>query len=270
MTSWSAEQIARLKTLCRLYTVKRIAVELGRPYEQVRHQIRKQGFKTQVPWKRDSMDSKRMVEYSLKHGIKAAAEKYGVSLHVVKNNRKAHKKRLARFSKAYSEKELLKLRDICFAHAHSVGKHDLAEDFSSWVMVRVLSNPYKRFHSVRHLWGNYWGSQFGASDVKKQATLHSQQIVEDLYEDGGNTPKGIILAAPDTQGVPEVIRIANELDLKPIHRAVLILVAHYGFSFAQLSTILGYSEAIVATEFSRVCRQLKSLGITREEIGDVA
>lgn len=230
------EEITQLKDLCNSkLTAKQIAEKLGKSYNEIRYQIRRNHLSTTVPWERDLTEARKIARYSDKHGIKSACIKYKLPVHTIKNIRSRVRKKSSEVSPKYLE--TIRKRAILFGHTKQLG--ELSQDFASYCVIRAIEAGKKI--CIDYCYKDYRDKEFGNIDfvpgeAKRLAFKNSIEIGEDVEE--GQMQ---IASEESIYEDKRIIRIANQLKLKQENRIFFILRYHYGFNLLDLAYLFNLS-----------------------------
>lgn len=265
---WTQEEIEQLKLLAQKNTTPKICEILGRSHDEVRYQLRKNGISTHVPWERAFEELSAIYRYSDNHGCKEAAKHFGLSVEVVKNIRRRYMKEVKKFGQSISEGALQRLRKLAMAYAGSKGRAEYAEDFASYCTIyrlthRSLNLEWAFVNFLRETFGN---TRTGSGSLETRSNLHGIPISEEPFNEDGS-PAGIQIEDTEQGGDSiAALRLADELHLKEIDRAIFILYFHFGFLQREIGQVFGISESRVNQIMKALFIKLKKRGLNTSDI----
>jgi len=250
--NWTDEQIAELRALAKLHPLPTIVEKLGRPYQQVRYQIRKLGLSTQPLGKRALKDVAEIRKYSDRHGVKAAAEHFGLTKGIVQNARRRYVREMKEIGTEFSAEQVQKLRKAAFYWAVKKGRADLGEDFGSFAVIQRLTHEGI---NLKFAWGNFMNQTFGdTTNEKGLAQRQSQYRTVEITDspDFDSPHPGIQVAGDDPrerEGQLSFDALANRYSLIDRHRIIFFLHYKWGMGQSEMAEVLDCAQ-------TRVCQLL--------------
>ncbi len=172
------EKLAELKELLGTKTIKDLAIHFGMEESALRWQIRKHGLKAPVPWARPWKEVKSISLHASRYGITSASEHFGITRDIVKNVSRRYRDNRLKYVRGLIPEELNLKRKQAVGFAWKNGHANIAEDFGSYVMIKMLSTGSCNFkfllpNFLKETFGNY---NSAPGKLKMQATSNGVDI----------------------------------------------------------------------------------------------
>jgi len=265
MGPWTEDEINRLRELVKVKTLPHIATDLGRDAQQVRYQIRKLGLSTKVPWERPITEVRKIKKFSDTHGVRAAAEKFKLTVDVVKNIRRRHVREMDTIVDELNPEALMKLRKRAAWHATAKGRPEHGEDFGSMAVIRRMTHET---FNLDYLWIEYLRETFGNTKTDKglaevMARARTVEVNED--PDFESESPGIQVAGVDGReviGTPSFEALAVRYKFKDDNRTIFFLHFQWGMSQDEIATILDVTPSRISQKITNIMLKVKSTPVS--------
>jgi hypothetical protein len=251
LNNWTDEQNAELRQLCREHSLPTIVERLGRPYHQVKYQIRKLGLHTQAVGERPFKVVAEIKRYSDRHGNKAAAAHFNLSHHVIQNIRRRYLREVKQTGEDLSPESILALRRRASWLAIRKGRPSEKDDFASYCVLHRLTHPGS-FVRVEHHWQNFSKQQYGdpsSRPGRNEWRANSRYLEITDAPDFDSPHPGIQVAGEDArEGEGEISfgGLAKRHGLTGIERTLFLLYYKWGLVHAEIAEVLDLSEARIS------------------------
>lgn len=255
--TWTDEEVKKLKQLTRTHTTQRIADELGKPFSEVRYQIRKHSLKTKPANERSFKDARKIFDHSEKYGCRLTAGEFGLSIDAVKSIRRSYKKKTLARNEEHSGDKLQKYWQQARYYANQMGWPHYSQDFASYVVIQKITNPERKLQ-FKHLLIDFMRQEFGemrTESGKAEAFANHTSVAI-----GHENPDGSIIDIPDKPAddwFKELIAVITEKDFTERERACFLLVAWSGFSQREVAIIFGVTESMIAHHIYSIHKKIR-------------
>lgn len=163
--------------------------------------------------------SRQIKKFSDKHGIKQTC----ISFNLTKDQVKNHRRKIIAKARQLGNEYLEKLRRNAKNHAIRMGYFNHADDFASYCVVNAMET------------GSMIKLKTALPSYLKQESKNpiGNYTFQDVDQNGEQSE---FVSVPQTQLMNRsVIRIANQLNVSRIERAIFILIYEYGFSDMEIA-----------------------------------
>jgi DNA-directed RNA polymerase specialized sigma24 family protein len=248
--------IEKIKKLASTKNKKEIAKELCITVDAVRYHCKKHGIKCVNPMEgRSFREMERIVSLAKELGVRGAAEKLGVSIHVIKNVSRRFKKKLAEQKKEINDKTIEDMRRVAIWYCNKKGYYNDAEDFAQWVCLEYLRGRRNSF--VAQLWVDYMRKKNGRAcdDTEYQKNKLSHNLASDPISGTGLEE----LSISENQTPSFVNADLSVLKFKnKLARAYIYLSFKYGLTNEEIGEVFGVSGPRVCQVMNKEIERIRS------------
>lgn len=261
---WSTEELDALKEGLKTKTVKELAEQFNCTEGQVRHVLRKQCIAKPDPNARTEETVQKIAEYGRKHGLKAAAKKFGVSHDVAKNISRRYNRIEKDRVLQNSPENLQKIRTMALWHARKDYKlNGHVEDFASYVVLEAIQGKHVNRTTLKYLAVDYKRVTFG--DVRNETgkSRAGTTSIDAMEEDVGFIPE----AREEPIPTEKYNDLCDEIGIKPgIDRLIFMLHFVDGFGQNEIADRVGLSAPRVNQLITEMVQQVRQQGVKKEDI----
>ncbi len=166
--------------------------------------------------------------HSERHGCIDTAKAFKLSLDVVKNARRRFMKEMKLVDTRFTPQQYAILKNQARGYAGKQGLSQEADDFASVYTFEIARRPHA---NIQNVWIDYLRANLGDSNRTKIGAVKSSSILQS--EEVGEV---VSLGKPDAASYTQ---ISDEYGFKGDVRVCFILHHEWGFTFEQLSALLG-------------------------------
>jgi hypothetical protein len=250
LNNWTDEQNAELRQLCREHSLPTIVERLGRPYQQVKYQIRKLGLHTQAVGERKLKELAAIFRYSEKYGIRRTAVHFQVSEDVVSNIRRRYRREVTAITQELSPEELVKIRKGAMWKARSKGKPDHGEDFGSFAVLHRLTHTGGL--NLDFLWGNYATVTFGDPKTSggRIERMQAGRYLEITDAPDYDQPSPGVQVASPTPSAEETFSgfgvLAEKYRFDGLDRIIFFLYFKWGLNQTEIAEVVDHTQSRIS------------------------